>query len=231
MARPRGFDDAEVAQGMLDAFWLHGYARTSIPNLTDATGLLPGSLYAAFGSKEDMFRVAVERYVGAIRAALTTDRRGLSGLAYVLDTVVALTVKDRARRGCLVLNAIPEATGLSDATRRALQEALDEMRRLLRGHLREAAAGAAADADLDQLEALCFSGAVSIRILGRAGQPRRLLQAIADGAVAAAGRALAPSDARRRDPGRLSRARAAAVLPRAAPRSGATARSRRARRP
>jgi TetR/AcrR family transcriptional repressor of nem operon len=194
MARPRGFDDGEVAQGILDAFWHHGYARTSIPNLTDATGLLPGSLYAAFGSKEDMFRVAVERYVAEIRAALTTDRRGLAGLASVLATVVTLTVKDRARRGCLVLNAIPEATTLSDATRRVLQDALDEMRRLLRGHLRAAAADArhADAADLDELEALCFSAAVSIRVLGRAGQPRKLLQAIADGAVAAAERALAP---------------------------------------
>ena len=191
MARPRGFDDGEVAQGILDAFWQHGYARTSIPNLTDATGLLPGSLYAAFGSKEDMFRVAVERYVREIRAAVASDRRGLAGLAYVLDTVVRLTVKDRARRGCLVLNAIPESTTLSDATRRVLQDALDEMHELLRRHLREAAPARSTAAELDQLEALCFGATVSIRILGRAGQPRKLLQAIADGAVAAARRALA----------------------------------------
>ena len=190
MARPRGFDDGEVARGFLDTFWRHGYARTSIPSLTEATGLLPGSLYAAFGSKEDMFRVAVERYVAEIRAAVTSERRGLAGLQFVLDTVVRLTVKDRERRGCLVLNAIPESTTLSDATRRALQDALDEMHALLRRHLREAAGTAAAD--LDQLEALCFGAVVSIRVLGRAGQPRKLLQAIADGAAAAARRALAP---------------------------------------
>src|SRR6186713_1095320 len=110
MVRPRGFDGDEAADGLLAAFWHHGYARTSIPSLTEATGLLPGSLYAAFGSKEDMFRVAVERYVAEIRAAVTSDRRGLAGLEFVLDTVVRLTVKDRERRGCLVLNAIPESS-------------------------------------------------------------------------------------------------------------------------
>ncbi|MEO6029787.1 MAG: TetR/AcrR family transcriptional regulator [Candidatus Binatia bacterium] len=190
MVRPRGFDEDEVGEGLLAAFWRHGYARTSIPNLTEATGLLPGSLYAAFGSKEDMFRVAVDRYVSEIRAALTSELTGLAALEHVLGTVVRLTVKDRERRGCLVLNAIPESTTLSDETRQALQAGLDEMHQLLRRHLREVATTAHATADIAQLEALCFGAAVSIRVLGRAGQSRKLLQSIADGATAAARRAL-----------------------------------------
>ena len=190
MARPRGFDDGEVAQGILDAFWQHGYARTSIPNLTEATGLLPGSLYAAFGSKEDMFRVAVDRYVAEIRAALTSARRGVAGIQHVLDTVVRITTKDPDRRGCLVLNAIPESTTLSAETRDALQAALDEMRQLLRPHLREAETDAGVTLDVERLEALCFAAAVAIRVLGRAGQSRKLLQTIADGATAAVREAL-----------------------------------------
>ncbi len=185
MVRPRGFDDDEVAEGLLAAFWRHGYARTSIPTLTETTGLLPGSLYAAFGSKEDMFRLAVERYVAEIRRELTSDRRGLAAIQYVLDSVVRLTAKDPERRGCLVLNAIPESTTLAAETRRALQHGLDEMRRLLRGHLREAEADAGVRLDVARLEALCFAAAVAIRVLGRAGQTRRLLQTIADGATAA----------------------------------------------
>ena len=43
MVRPRGFDVDEVSEGLLNAFWLRGFARTSIPDLTAATGLLPGS--------------------------------------------------------------------------------------------------------------------------------------------------------------------------------------------
>ncbi len=191
MVRPREFDDDEAAEGLLGAFWRHGYARTSIPTLTDATGLLPGSLYAAFGSKEVMFRIAVERYIAEIRRALTTEKRGLDALRHVLDTVVRLTAKDPERRGCLVLNAIPESTTMAPETRQALQGGLDEMRRLLRGHLREAAADAGARIDVERLEALCFAAAVSTRVLGRAGQPRRLLQGIADGAVAAVRDALA----------------------------------------
>jgi AcrR family transcriptional regulator len=192
MARPRSFDGDDAADSLLAAFWLHGYARTSIPTLTEATGLLPGSLYSAFGSKENMFRIAVGRYVAEIRSALTTDKRGLAAIRYVLDTVVRLTAKDRDRRGCLVLNAIPESATLGTETRQALQDGLDEMRDLLRKHLREAAHDSGIALDIERLEALCFAATVATRVLGRAGQPRRLLQAIADGATAAVEDALNP---------------------------------------
>jgi acetylornithine deacetylase/succinyl-diaminopimelate desuccinylase-like protein len=84
-----------------------------------------------------------------------------------------------------VLNAIPESTTLAPETRAALQAALDEMRRLLRTHLREAAEDTGVALDRERLEALCFAAAVAIRVLGRAGQSRKLLQTIADGATAA----------------------------------------------
>ena len=117
-----------------------------------------------------MFRLAVERYVAEIRRELTSERRGLAAIQYVLDSVVRLTAKDPERRGCLVLNAIPESTTLAAETRRALQHGLDEMRRLLRGHLREAEADTGVRLDVARLEALCFAAAVAIRVLGAPGR-------------------------------------------------------------
>src|SRR6266480_2832394 len=119
MARPREFELEAVAEGLLNAFWLHGFTRTSIAHLTEATGLLPGSLYAAFGSKEEMFRIAADRYVEELRAAISGGAPGIEGIQHVLDTVVRLTAKDPARRGCLLINAIPES--LSPETRRQVQ--------------------------------------------------------------------------------------------------------------
>jgi AcrR family transcriptional regulator len=54
MVRPRSFEPADVEEALLGVFWSRGYARTSIDELTSATGLLRGSLYAAYGSKEEM---------------------------------------------------------------------------------------------------------------------------------------------------------------------------------
>lgn len=189
MVRPRQFDPDTVAEALLDVFWSRGYARTSIGDLTAATGLLPGSLYAAYGSKEDMFRAATERYVGQLAAEIATRKRGLAAIEHILNTIVRLTARDPQRRGCVMLNAIPEAHVLSAATQEHLQAGLGEMRALLRVRLREAQADAGTHVDLEPLEALLFAASAAIRVLGRAGQDARLLKNVAKGAMDAARRA------------------------------------------
>jgi AcrR family transcriptional regulator len=44
-------------------FWRNGYEGSSIADLTDAMGINPPSLYAAFGNKAKLFRRALDRYV------------------------------------------------------------------------------------------------------------------------------------------------------------------------
>ena len=192
MVRPRQFDPAQVDEALLDVFWSRGYARASIEELTQATGLLRGSLYAAYGSKEDMFRAAIRRYAADLAAAIATDKTGLDGAQHVLDTVVRLTVRDPDRRGCVILNAIPESHAMSAEMREELQDALRSMQALLRKRLREALAEAGrTDIDADPLVAMLFAASVAIRVLGRAGQDRKLLQNVARGAIDAARRSIA----------------------------------------
>ena len=186
MARPREFDSTEVERALLDVFWLRGFARTSIENLTEATGLLRGSLYAAYGGKESMFITAVNLYVAELTAHLTTQKTGLDALQHVLDTVVKLTARDPERRGCLILNVIPESHALAEETQEILRGGLNALQALLRSHLVEARAEAGSNVDLESLVALVLAATVSIRVLGRAGQNRRLLQDISKGALEAA---------------------------------------------
>jgi TetR/AcrR family transcriptional repressor of nem operon len=191
MVRPRQFEPAEVEEALLGVFWSRGYARTSVEELCDATGLLRGSLYAAYGSKEDMFRAATRRYVADLAAALATDKTGLDAAQHVLDSVARLTARDPERRGCLILNAIPESHALSAETRGELDAGLRAMQALLRARLREAQAEAGTDLDLEPLAAMLFASSVAIRVLGRAGQDRKLLANVAKGAIEAARRCFA----------------------------------------
>jgi len=191
MARPRSFDRGDVEETLLDVFWARGYARASMEELTAAAGILRGSLYAAYAGKEAMFRAAATRYVEQLQAALATNKTGLDGVQHVLDTVVRLTVRDPQRRGCLILNAIPEAAAMSAETREQLDAALQSMRALLRARLREAQRDARTMVDLEPLVALLFAASVAIRVLGRAGHDRRFLQQIATGAIEAARSCLA----------------------------------------
>jgi AcrR family transcriptional regulator len=43
-------------------FWGKGYEGTSVADLTEAMGINPPSLYAAFGNKEALFKKALDRY-------------------------------------------------------------------------------------------------------------------------------------------------------------------------
>ncbi len=188
MARPREFEPEQVAEELLNTFWLRGYARTSIADLTAATDLLPGSLYAAFGSKEAMFQIAIDGYQSLMGAALASDTRGLDGVEQLLNTIVRLTDGDSERRGCLIFNAIPEASSLSEDTQRQLQSGVRLLQRFVRRRFVQAqedgeVTGAC---NIDALAAVAFSAIVGIRVLGRAGQRRRQLQDIADGAMLAA---------------------------------------------
>jgi AcrR family transcriptional regulator len=68
MGRPRRFDCDIALDQAMDVFWRHGYEGATIAQLTEAMGINPPSLYAAFGSKEGLLKAALDRYT-ARRAA------------------------------------------------------------------------------------------------------------------------------------------------------------------
>lgn len=73
--RPRSFDRTEALRRAMELFWEHGYEATSIADLAAAMGIHSPSLYAAFGSKEQLFREALDLYDDLEGEA---TRRGLS---------------------------------------------------------------------------------------------------------------------------------------------------------
>lgn len=60
--RPRNFDRDQALRKAMEVFWSKGYEGASLTDLTAAMGINSPSLYGAFGSKEALFREAVELY-------------------------------------------------------------------------------------------------------------------------------------------------------------------------
>jgi AcrR family transcriptional regulator len=88
-------------------FWVRGYEATSITDLTTALGIGPTSLYAAFGSKEQLYAEALKLYstsyehlvFGRFRTA-STAREAV--FAYLWDSAAGMTGSDcDLPRGCM----------------------------------------------------------------------------------------------------------------------------------
>jgi AcrR family transcriptional regulator len=118
--RPRGFDEDSALEAAMRLFWEQGYDATGIADLTRAMGITPPSLYAAFGSKQELFRRAVDRYVagparhlgGAL--ARPTAREVAEGL---LRGMVCLAVGEDTPHGCMTVQGALATSGRSLAAR------------------------------------------------------------------------------------------------------------------
>jgi AcrR family transcriptional regulator len=60
--RPRGFDADDALERAIRVFWAQGFDGASLADLTKAMGITRTSMYAAFGNKDELFRLALERY-------------------------------------------------------------------------------------------------------------------------------------------------------------------------
>lgn len=72
-------------------FWKRGFEGASMADLTQAMGLSPSSIYAAFGDKQALFSLAVRRYVDS-RAQYATKALQEPTLEKVIRALFANTV-------------------------------------------------------------------------------------------------------------------------------------------
>lgn len=184
--RTRGYDEGQALDAAMAAFWRRGYAATSVADLCAATGLKPGSLYAAFTDKETLFRRAFNRYAEHFRATLPTGLTGRAAIEAWLATQAQLAADDPDRRGCLIVNTVVERDVHPEATRTLARERIDEIRRFFARELVAALKrGEIADeTDVEAAADALLGTVVSLMTLGRAGAPKAVLDNIAAAAIA-----------------------------------------------
>lgn len=119
MGRPRSFDHHAVVERVKLVFWDQGYQNTAIDDLEGATGLSRSSLYAAFGTKQELFTEALDAYIGSfIDGLLRPMERADASIEDVEGFFSGLAERfrgdEQAMRGCLMVNSIAELEGRSD---------------------------------------------------------------------------------------------------------------------
>ncbi|GAA4901897.1 TetR/AcrR family transcriptional regulator [Streptomonospora salina] len=121
--RPRRFDRTAALRTAMVLFWEHGYEGTSLSALTSAMGITATSLYAAFGSKEQVFREAVELYnsdSAASEEALAAGPTAREAIETMLRENAAAYVDPSTPRGCMVVLAGMNLTAANEGVGRYL---------------------------------------------------------------------------------------------------------------
>ena len=140
MGRPREFDIDEALSTAGDLFWSNGYDRTSLSDLTGAMKITPPSFYFAFGSKEKLFQMVIDRYISEqfifFQEALSepTTRNVVKRLLYGFADAYT---DSKHPPGCLSLNSSLPCSN-DDPIRRKLAEAREQSRVLLCSRFKEA---------------------------------------------------------------------------------------------
>jgi TetR/AcrR family transcriptional repressor of nem operon len=131
VARTREFDTEAAVSRAMELFWSRGYEATSVRDLTQHLGIGQGSLYAAFGDKDGLYRAALEHYRTTLAAAaLRSLEEGVdakSAIRVMLVERIRIAVEDDGR-GCLVVNAACERLPQDAAIRRTVRDVQDASR-------------------------------------------------------------------------------------------------------
>jgi AcrR family transcriptional regulator len=192
IGRPREFDRDTAVQRAMEIFWAQGYEATTLADLQKAMGgITAPSFYAAFGSKEDLFREVVELYKKTqgppILKALSEGRTARASVEAMLWASTESVCGHGTPRGCMIvlsgINCAAANKGVEDFLRgqRALRE------KVLRQRLRRGIAdGDLPDStDVNGLVSFYTSVLDGLAVRARDGASRKALGDIVKCAMAA----------------------------------------------
>ena len=181
MARRPEFDRDTVVRLAMEVFWADGYHGASMSRLGSAMELRPGSIYAAFKSKEALFREALATYVDDIRHAASAESDPHRLLRAWFAAHIARSVD--GQRGCLLLNTSTEFQRMDAESAAAVKAELETLEAFFARLVHRARPTPKEPTPLVTAR-LLVAALAGISTMSRAGFSKKALRDIADAALA-----------------------------------------------
>ena len=169
----------------MKVFWEKGYEGSSLPELTEAMGMNRPSMYAVFGNKENLFKLALERY-GATHDPLFDAALEQPTARAVVENFLRANAdaqtEEENPHGCLVING---ALACSDDAL-PIRNSLIERRAAAEERLHERFDRAKAEGDLppdlcaSQMARYVMTVSNGMAVQAAAGATRQQLQQVVD---------------------------------------------------
>lgn len=189
--RPRSFDRDDALHRAMMLFWEKGFQGTSMNELTAAMGINAPSLYAAFGSKDALYREAMALYEEGDGVELGRQIAEAPSARAAIETYLmrsaALFTRPGKPAGCMVVLSVIHGAGTSPQTSAALRDARAEAQAVIETRLRRAVEAGELPATCDPAGIASFYITVQqgMSIRARDGATLPELEAIAQSAMAA----------------------------------------------
>ncbi|MCP3870793.1 MAG: TetR/AcrR family transcriptional regulator [Gammaproteobacteria bacterium] len=184
MVRPIQFDRDQVLDRAMDAFWDQGYCATSMSSLVKRTKLNPGSIYAAFQSKEGLFLASLNHYgaksLAQISSAIAAAETPLEGIRKYLHQLAARSSDPESRRGCFLVNTVLELAHRDEKVRASVNRHFDAIEQCFREALQRAQQAGELRGDRDpEAMAGCLMATIwGLRVMSGTGSDADRTQAV-----------------------------------------------------
>ncbi|MEE1757286.1 TetR/AcrR family transcriptional regulator [Streptomyces sp. SP18CS02] len=189
--RPRTFDRGKALHAAMVVFWERGFEAASMSDLTQAMGINSPSLYAAFKSKEDLFREAIELYENTeaqgARRALAEEPTARDAIEALLrESVLSFTAEGKPS-GCMIVLAATNCTSDHETIRDFALRCRKRTEVAIQARLDRGVAEGDLRPGTDTRRVTTFYGTLlnGLSVQARDGSTRDQLHAVVDMAMAA----------------------------------------------
>lgn len=187
--RPREFDRTEALNQAMKIFWQKGYTATSMNDLYEAMGIKSPSLYAAFGSKEDLYEEVLLHYEQSVAPMIwghmTSEPSPRQAIGLWLARSAEMLTQTDMPHGCMVTLSAVGSEG-NDRLGNLVRRMRTAGNALLKARLAEAQqqGDLPGSVDVEALTHLYVSIQQGMSIQARDGASRETLLSIARSAMA-----------------------------------------------
>lgn len=178
MVGARQFDEQEVIALALEVFWRKGLHDATMQDLAAATGVQRGSLYNAYGDKEEIFLRAFDTYAGQfLEAAGKALAEGdvSERLRNFLDMIIVNMTSGSPARGCLTTRTALDSAISGAAVRQRVQGLLSRLEQVIAKAI-SSAAGRKPAIEASRLARVVVTYTRGLAVMERAGYSRKQLK-------------------------------------------------------
>lgn len=185
----KAFDTDKVLERAAEVFSIKGYEATSIADLLRAMEINKGSLYNSFGSKRDLFRAVLTKFVEHQQAEVLQRLSALNdpivALITPFDVIMAHTAKGQQLKGGLVVTVALDFPNHDEAIQALVRGAIGGLEGFFLSKIAEGQRSGVIDASIDAQVAAksLIALTVGFRVLSRGTFDVEALKAVKGSAL------------------------------------------------